>query len=87
MEVLKTLVAFVHLSLGFFVQGNADSLIDCKVMFPTFAHMHTDDPFAFAINDDLSLQSMAFLLTRVVFALFFWGRSIGLSPTSITTTS
>lgn len=63
MEVLKTLVAFVHLGLGLFVQGNADSLIDCKVMFSTPTHMHTDDLFALAINDDLSLQSMAFLLT------------------------
>jgi len=47
----------------------------------------TDNFSGYLINYDLRLESMLFLLTAKEVFLFFLGRSIGVSVTSITTTS
>lgn len=40
----------------------------------------------FKLHQQLGFQRMAFLLAAVVALLFFWGRSISISPTSTTMT-
>jgi hypothetical protein len=56
-------------------------------MATSFTMRQTDDCVARFINDYLCFESVALFLAGVAGPLLFWGRSIGVSVASISTTS
>ncbi len=62
-------------------------LEETEIMSSTFVECSTKYLAARLVGNNLGLLSMTFLLTRITQLLFFLGRSIGLSVTSINTTS
>nr|WP_316434712.1 hypothetical protein [Leptolyngbya sp. NK1-12] len=51
-----------------------------------FAHSRCNHLTSLKLHQQLGFQRMAFLLATVVALLFFWGRSLSISPTSTTIT-
>ena len=85
--MLKSLIASIAQNLTEFSKLDVGAFEQLKVMLPSFANEDIQDFLAFFINHDLRFQGMAFFLTREVPTLFFLGRSIGVSATSIMTIS
>ena len=54
-------------------------------MFFSCSMGSADNFLALSFNYYLRFESMSFFLATIVVFLFFWGRSIGLSPTSTIT--
>ena len=86
-KVLKPLIASIAQDLTEFIKHDVRAFEEFEVMLPSFANEDIQDFLAFFINHDLRFQGMAFFLTREVPTLFFLGRSIGVSATSIMTIS
>ncbi len=69
------LKAAVREEFGIFVQAlsTAALLKHLEVVCSAFAISGAKDTLAALFNEDLTLMGVAFLLTRIVNSLFFWG--------------
>ena len=85
-HVLHALIAGIGKHPCAFFEAHFRLQQQSPVMTAAFFPGGADDFPALAIGHQLLFQRVAFLFARVELALFFWGRSIGVSVASTTTT-
>jgi hypothetical protein len=81
------MIAAVAQTLGRLVEPNPAALEEPEVMLPSTPVRRADHSPGLAIDHELRLERVPLLLAAVAAPLFFWGRSIGVSLASTTTTS
>lgn len=86
MKFLNALIALVCQTLYLWSESDLTVFEQAKVMNPTSGMCGTDDFVTQLVDNHLRFQSVPFLFSTIEALLFFFGRSIGLSVTSTTTT-
>ena len=87
MQFLQAQVAGVGHGVGVGMEPDARLFEHSEVMPTTGGVREADDRARRLVDDELGLQRVAFFLARIVAALFFCGRSTGVSVASMRTTS
>lgn len=87
MQLLDTLVAGVGLSFDIRMQSYTRFLAQPEVMSPATPKAGTDNRLSVFIDNDLAFYGVPLLFAGVVLALSFFGRSMGDSVASTSTTS
>ena len=82
----NALITFINDYLRFLGKVYFTILKNSKIMFVSRSNIDTNNIFRACICNYLSLQCMFFLFAAVVFFLFFLGRCISHSVTSMSTT-
>ena len=85
-EFMHTLITAIGQQFQSGRQRQAALLEKSKVVRPSSACDHAQNLLRAIVNHDLPFLGVAFLLTRVEPALFFWGRSMRCSLASTTIT-
>lgn len=83
----QTLITAVCQTLDIFGQVRLAMLVKRKVVPSAFGKSRINDLFGLPASPDLRFYRVSLFLARIVSFLFFFGRSIGDSATSTTTTS
>jgi len=86
-QLLPAHVARVGDGLGVGMEANARLLEHPEVVTAASGVCEADDRARRLVDDELRLQGVTLFLARVIPALFFWGRSTGVSVASISTIS
>ena len=86
MELLNPLITFIRNYLGLRSKMHFAFLKNIEIMLFAFAYRNTGDISCRGISNNLDFQRVLFLLARIVFFLFFLGRSISHSVASSRTT-
>jgi len=84
MPFLDSLISFISQTLNLLSKRQLRVFKDTKIMLSSLAISRTNNFPCFLVDHYLGLESMFFLFSAVKLFLFFLGRSIGLSVTSIT---
>lgn len=87
MQFLQSVITFITEFCNFFCQLNLALFVKFEIVNRAGRMCRCHNLFRLYISDDLRVESMPLFLAGVVSLLFFFGRSIGVSPTSTTTTS
>lgn len=82
----NALIPFICQAQLLWQHGNSVQLEQSEIMNSPFTKGSTDNLSINLVNYYLSFQSMLLILATVISSLVFFGRSIGLSVTSTTTT-
>ena len=82
----NALITFINDYLSFLCKAYFAILKNSKIMFVSGSSIDTNNIFRACVCNYLSLQCMFFLFAAVVFFLFFLGRCISHSVTSMSTT-
>jgi hypothetical protein len=86
-QFLESLLAFIGSALDLCCDGDLAPLAQCAIVLPSLADGDPDDLPGLVRDDELGFLRVALLLPAVGAALFFCGRSTGLSATSTTLTA
>ena len=87
MNVLYPNKTFVRQSLRRRPEVNPAFTKQAEIVRPPAANRHANNPLCFRVDDEQQFQGMSLLFTGIVAFLFFLGRSVSHSVTSMITTS
>lgn len=87
MQFLNTLIPGICLYVDGGMNSGATLFKKPEIMPSSFGLCGAQNPFGFSLGNYLCFERVLLFLTGVIPALFFFGRSIGVSVTSTSTTS